>query len=81
MNYLKTVGENKGLKFLKITAIGFLLLFVFVALFFRYRNYSSYKQFVHADADVVIKVNIDQIFKKNIFEYLFNKPNTKKKIL
>ena len=77
MKSLVKMKKSKSIKFLKITAIGFLLLFVFIVIFLKYRNYKSYQQVVHANADIVIKVNVDQLIKKTAIDYLFHKPEDK----
>lgn len=50
--------------FLKGAVIVILLLLLAFYGFSKYREYVSYQNIIHKDADVIIKVNVDQLFKK-----------------
>jgi hypothetical protein len=57
--------------FIKATAI-FLLLLLFLCIFLEYRQYSSYKVPIHANATIIIKLNTDAFIKTFIAEYGVN---------
>lgn len=69
---LKT-RRNKSFKsILLIFTVIALLLLISVYSYFKFRDYSAYRNVIHADASFIIKIDADKIYSTLFFDYLSN---------
>src|SRR5690606_13839083 len=72
------IKSRKLFRFIKIAAVTMLLLLLIVLGVLRYRQCSSYKNAIHNKADLIVKVSIDQLFRKVAWDVLKNRSFSEK---